>query len=87
MNTPAETQDAQAGSHIAALLVQRQNYREKIIALAAKHRYVVFYGCGAILNSIVDTWSEYVRPQNRFLLRHFSREVGQGVLRNPVHLT
>jgi len=66
MKTPAETRDAQVRSHIAALLVQRQNYREKIIALAAEHRYVVFYGCGAILNSIVDTWSEYVRRRIDF---------------------
>ena len=63
MNTSVGTDHAQMSSHIAALLAQRQNYMEKIKALAGEYRYVVFYGCGAILVSIVDTWNEYVgRP-------------------------
>ena len=62
MNTAEVTDDAQ-GRHIAALLAQRPNYLAKIKSLAGGHRYVVFYGCGAILASIVDTWNELVaRP-------------------------
>lgn len=45
---------------IAHLLANRTNYQEKIKRLSEKYRYVVFYGCGAIYSSIVDTWIEYV---------------------------
>lgn len=49
--------------HIAALLANRKNYQQEIKELAENARYVVFYGCGAIFSSIVDTWLEYVgRP-------------------------
>lgn len=49
--------------HIAALLSNRTSYQNEIKRLAANSRYVVFYGCGAIFSSIVDTWMEYVgRP-------------------------
>lgn len=48
---------------IAELLASRRSYQDKIKSLASEYRYVVFYGCGAIYSSIVDTWNEYVgRP-------------------------
>jgi FkbM family methyltransferase len=46
--------------HIAALLATRRNYLEDVRRLVEEHPYVVFYGCGAILNSIVQTWNDYV---------------------------
>lgn len=46
--------------NIAELLAARKSYREEIQALTRSYRYVVFYGCGAIFSSIVDTWMEYV---------------------------
>ena len=46
--------------HIAGLLCQRRNYRQEVKALTKKHQYVVMYGCGAILNSIVETWNEHI---------------------------
>lgn len=45
---------------LAAMLIGRRNYRQEIRELAGNSRYVVFYGCGAIFSSIVDTWREYV---------------------------
>jgi FkbM family methyltransferase len=45
---------------IGGLLAGRQDYRRHVAELVAGHRYVVFYGCGAILSSIVDTWNEYM---------------------------
>lgn len=63
MSPSLGTDHDRMSGHIAALLAGRENYLAKIKALAGGHRYVVFYGCGAILASIVDTWNEYVgRP-------------------------
>ena len=46
-----------------ALLARRRNYRQEVLDLTRTYPKVVFYGCGAILNSIVETWTEYVgRP-------------------------
>lgn len=60
MNTPMRTDDAQMSSHIAGLLAKRRNYQQEIKTLAGRYPYVVFYGCGAILSSIVETWGDYV---------------------------
>ncbi len=46
--------------HIAGLLSQKRNYRQEVKDLTQKYQYVVVYGCGKILNSIVDTWNEYI---------------------------
>jgi FkbM family methyltransferase len=55
--------DAEAADRITALLAGRANYQEEVRRLVQKHSYVVFYGCGAILNSIVETWTERIgRP-------------------------
>lgn len=45
---------------VAKLLRERKPYRRKIQDIAASSRYVVFYGCGAIFSSIVETWMRYV---------------------------
>lgn len=45
---------------IFELLENRKSYKNKIKGLTEKYRYVVFYGCGAIYSSIVDTWQEYI---------------------------
>jgi FkbM family methyltransferase len=42
------------------LLAKRRNYQQEIKKLVRQYEYVVFYGCGAILNSIVETWDIYV---------------------------
>ena len=55
MNTPATTE---AG--LLERLAKRRNYREEVRRLVAERPLVVFYGCGAILNSIVETWNEQV---------------------------
>jgi FkbM family methyltransferase len=60
MNSPAGADGAQMDSRIVELLDKRHNYQQEIKTLAGHYPHVVFYGCGAILNSIVDTWNEYV---------------------------
>ena len=52
--------DLQVRNHIVELLAKRRDYQQEIIDLTRKYQYVVFYGCGAILNSIIDSWNEYV---------------------------
>ena len=47
-------------THIAKLLAQKRNYRQEVRELTERYPYVVFYGCGAILNSIVESWDEHV---------------------------
>jgi FkbM family methyltransferase len=54
-----KTKNASTG-RIHELLAARRNYREEVKALCETNRYVVFYGCGAILGSIVETWNELV---------------------------
>ena len=60
MSAPRTTDAARAESHIAGMLAKRRNYQQEIKRLAGEHPTVVFYGCGAILESIVETWHEYV---------------------------
>lgn len=45
---------------IQRLLAARRNYREEVSATIAAHRFVVFYGCGAIYGGIVERWREFV---------------------------
>lgn len=51
---------------ISELLARRENYQHKVRTLIERYRYVVFYGCGAIYCSIVDTWNEYIGKQVDF---------------------
>lgn len=52
--------DIQLRSHVARLLANKRDYCKEVKMLTAQYKYVVFYGCGAILNSIVESWDEYV---------------------------
>lgn len=47
-------------SRIDKLLAQKRNYRQEVRELIERYPYVVFYGCGAILNNIVESWNEHV---------------------------
>ncbi len=47
-------------NHISALVKQNRNYKQEIKNLIKQYEYVVFYGCGAILHSIVDTWDKHI---------------------------
>ena len=47
-------------TRIEGLLEKKRDYRREIKDLAGSRRYVAFYGCGAILNSIVETWNAQV---------------------------
>ncbi len=57
MNDPSAIETRQ---RISKLLAQKRNYRQEVQELTARYPYVVFYGCGAILNSIVESWDEHV---------------------------
>ena len=50
----------QIRDRLVELLATRRNYQQEIKELVKQYKYVVFYGCGAILNSIVETWNVYI---------------------------
>lgn len=52
--------EPQLRANLERLLAARRNYRQEIRELVARYPRVVFYGCGAILNSIVETWDRQV---------------------------
>lgn len=43
-------------NQLRKLLDQKRDYQHQIKSLSDRYPYVVFYGCGAILGSIVETW-------------------------------
>jgi len=47
-------------TRLRRLLAHRQDYQQAIRTLGQKHEFVVFYGCGAILKSIIETWDACV---------------------------
>lgn len=47
-------------AEIERQLAARGDYREKVRRTVASYPLVAFYGCGAILDSIVETWDEQV---------------------------
>lgn len=51
---------AQLRNHLIELLAKRRNYQQEIKDIVKQYEHVVFYGCGAILNSIVDTWNVFI---------------------------
>jgi len=60
MSKPSIETSTQICGRISSLLAQRRNYRQEIKDLIKQYPHVVFYGCGVILGSIVDTWNEYI---------------------------
>jgi len=53
--------DAAAEDRIARNVAGRKDYRDEVRALADQHQYVVMYGCGTMLSSLVPgTWECYV---------------------------
>lgn len=60
LHTPPNSADDSLSAKFAALLATRVHYRDEILDLVRSHKYVVFYGCGAILNSIIETWMQFV---------------------------
>lgn len=69
--------DLQVRNHIVELLAKRRDYQQEIIDLTRKYQYVVFYGCGAILNSIIDSWNEYVDRKIDYCCDSNSEKWGQ----------
>ncbi|NLZ62813.1 MAG: FkbM family methyltransferase [Lentisphaerae bacterium] len=54
-------------AHIKALTTPVQDYIGKLKKIAEDHKYVVFYGCGIILNSIIECWNNYTGFKIDFL--------------------
>jgi FkbM family methyltransferase len=52
---------------IVELLSKRRDYRREVEKIVAEREFVVFYGCGAILNSIVETWLDRIGRKIDFL--------------------
>ena len=50
----------QMRQHLTELLSRRRNYRQEIKNLINQYQYVVFYGCGSILASIIDAWNFHI---------------------------
>ena len=46
--------------YLKNLLANRKNYRQTIQSLVKGYKYVVFYGCGRIFPSIVETWNRNI---------------------------
>jgi FkbM family methyltransferase len=44
----------------SGLLARKRNYRSEVKALTERYPHVVFYGCGAILGSIMETWNAQI---------------------------
>lgn len=62
-STGRTTERTDLHDDIGGMLAARKNYRQDVLHRVADARYVVFYGCGAIFSSILDTWREYVGRQ------------------------
>jgi len=60
MTKPRNLSSLAMSRRIGKLLAQKRNYRQEVKELTERYPYVVFYGCGAILNSIVESWNEHV---------------------------
>ena len=58
-------QDAIA--HIQVLTTPVQDYIGKLKKITGDRKYVVFYGCGMILNSIIESWNNYTGIKIDFL--------------------
>ncbi len=62
---------------IGKLLAQKRDYRQEVRQLTEKYPYVVFYGCGAILHSIVESWNEHIGRKIDFCCDSDSSKWGQ----------
>lgn len=52
--------DQQVRDRLTGLLAKRRNYQQEIRKLTAQYEYVVFYGCGSMFHSVIDTWNTYI---------------------------
>lgn len=50
----------QIRDQLIELLSKRRNYPQELKTLAKQYDYVVFYGCGTILDTIIDIWNVYI---------------------------
>src|SRR3989338_8402639 len=64
-------------TRIEGLLEKKRDYRREIKDLAGSRRYVAFYCCGAILNTIVETWNSQVGSNIDFCCDSDSGKWGQ----------
>ena len=63
--------------YISNLLSMKRNYRQEIKDLTESYPYVVFYGCGAILSSIVESWDDLIGRKIDYFCDSDSRKWGK----------
>ncbi|MBF0385201.1 MAG: FkbM family methyltransferase [Candidatus Omnitrophica bacterium] len=56
----ALSNSSQIRERLIELLAKRRNYQQEIKDLVKQYEVVVFYGCGIILNRIIDTWKQHI---------------------------
>lgn len=58
--------DIQLKKYLLKLLRQKRNYRKELEDLINKYRFVVFYGCGAHFNCVLEQWNKFLHRQVDF---------------------
>ena len=56
----AEMNDSDIEAGLTNLLNDYRDYRQEILEECKNHQHVIFYGCGAILKSIQESWKKHV---------------------------
>lgn len=77
MSNPSIENAAQVQKRTKELLRKRRNYREEIKALAAPYRYIAFYGCGNIFNSMSESWNAHIGRKIDFCCDSNSQKWGE----------
>ena len=52
--------NSEMSQRLVELMAKRRNYQQEIKNLIKQYQYVVFYGCGSMFNSVIDTWNTYI---------------------------
>ena len=60
MGNSLARRDLEMHQRLIGLLAKNRNYQQEIKNIVKQYEYVVFYGCGAILGSIIGTWNLYI---------------------------
>jgi FkbM family methyltransferase len=50
----------QLHDHLISMLAKLRNYQQEIRMLTNQYKYIAFYGCGEIFNTMIGTWDMYI---------------------------
>ena len=62
--------------YLFELTAKRRNYQQEIKTLVSQYQYVVFYGCGSMFHSVIDTWNAYISRKIDYCCDTDSRKWG-----------